>query len=328
MQNVPWGRRVFIPMAVAFVMLAAWGCGGGKTEAPSTKTSETVEQAKSKVITEYPLSVRDDLGREVVLPARPERILSLAPSNTEILFALELGDRVVGVTDYCDYPQDVEGKERVGGFQDPNIEKIVSLSPDLILATGGIQAATVDQLAGLGIPVYVIDPHTVDESLEGILTVGKLAGVAGKADELHGRLNARVRAVTDKLADLPGEARPRVFYEVWPKEPLMTAGPGSFADDMITLAGGQNVAAETGEPYPQFSEEVLVAGDPEVIITPFQETLDSLTKGDRTAWNGIDAVANGRVFVVDQNLVSRPGPRIIDGLEAFARAIHPGILGP
>lgn len=271
------------------------------------------------------ITATDALGRTVTVAKRPERIVSLAPSNTEILFALGLGERVVGVTDYCDYPPEAKAKEKVGGFKDPSVEKVVALRPDLVLATGGIQREVVAQLEKVGVPVFVLDPHTMDEVPAGIRTVARLAGAAAEGERVAAGLEARVKAVRDRTAGIPEAARPPVFYEVWP-DPLMTAGPGSFAHDMIALAGGRNVAAGTAQPYPKFSMEELVAADPAVIITPFEETAKALADGRRPGWRGLRAVRDGRVAVVNQDLTSRPGPRLVDGLEAMARAIHPELF--
>ncbi len=321
-----WRRAGFLAGLVLILALAA-GCGaGGKGSAPSGREAGASGAAGESRAVAYPLTVTDALGRTVTIDRQPERIVSLAPSNTELLFALGLGDRVVGVTDHCDFPPKATSKEKVGGFQDPSIEKVIALQPDLVLATGGIQREVVARIEKAGPPVYVVDPHTVDEVLDGIRIVARLAGVPGEGGRVAGDLRARVEAVRARTAGLAESERPAVFYEVWP-DPLMTAGPGSFAHDMIGLAGGRNVAAETGEPYPKFSLEALVAADPAVIITPFEETAKALSERKRPGgWAGLTAVREGRVALVDQNLTSRPGPRIVDGLEAFARAIHPELF--
>lgn len=304
-----WTRRrrggLLLGLALVAALLA--GCGG-RDARPAAGITAT-----------------DALGRTVTVPKPPERIVSLAPSNTEILFALGLGERTVGVTDYCDYPPEAKAKEKVGGFKDPSVEKVISLRPDLVLATGGIQREVVDRLDQLGVPVFVLDPHTMDEVLAGIRTVARLAGAAAAGDRVAAGLEARIAAVRDRTGAIPEAERPAVFYEVWP-DPLMTAGPGSFAHDMIALAGGRNVAADTAQPYPKFSLEALVAADPAVIVTPFEETARDLAAGRRPGWRGLRAVRDGRIAVVNQDLTSRPGPRLVDGLEAMARAIHPEIF--
>lgn len=302
-----WRRGVlFLGLALAAALLA--GCGGRDVRPAAGITAV------------------DALGRTVAVPKPPERIVSLAPSNTEILFALGLGERVAGVTDYCDYPPEARAKEKVGGFKDPSVEKVISLRPDLVLATGGIQREVVDRLDALGVPVFVLDPRSMDEVLAGIRTVARLAGAAAEGERVAAGLEARVAATRDRTARIPEAGRPAVFYEVWP-DPLMTAGPGSFAHDMIGIAGGRNVAAGTAQPYPKFSLEELLAADPAVIVTPFAETARDLGAGRRPGWRGIRAVRDGRIAVVNQDLTSRPGPRLVDGLEAMARAIHPEIFG-
>lgn len=321
-----WWRGALAAGAIA-VLLAAAGCGsrggaGGDTgKADATGTGQAVRAEEVR----YPLQAKDDLGRDVTIAKVPERIVSLAPSNTEILYALGLGDRVVGVTDYCDYPPEAKAKEKVGGFKDPSVEKVVALGPDLVLATGGIQRQVVDQFEKVGVAVFVLDPHTVDGVLGSVRTVARLAGIPDEGKRVADGLDARVKAVRDRTAALSPDDRPAVFHEVWP-DPLMTAGPGSFAHDMIELAGGRNVAAGAGQPYPPFSQEELVAADPAVIITPFAETAQALAQGKRPGWRTLKAVRDGRVVVVNQDLVARPAPRLVDGLEAFARAIHPELF--
>ncbi len=321
-----WGGLL---IGLALLAAAVAGCGARGEERPAAEgrgRPAAEEREAGLQAPSYPLAVTDDLGRQLTLARRPERIVSLAPSNTEILFALGLGERVVGVTDYCDYPPEAKAKEKVGGFRDPSIEKIVALKPDLVLATGGVQRETVAQLEKLGVPVFVLDPRTVDGVLGSIRTVARLAGIPAAGEPLAESLQRRIDAVRARTAGLPEDARPAVFYEVWPDK-LRTAGPGSFIHDLIELAGGRNVAADTGQPYPEFSVESLVAADPAVIITPFEQTARDLAQGRRPGWQGIRAVREGRVVVVDQDLVSRPGPRLVDGLEAFARAIHPELFG-
>jgi len=271
------------------------------------------------------LTVTDDLGREVTIHKQPETIVSLAPSNTEILFALELGDRVIAVSEYCNYPLEVQNKIKIGGFSTVNIEKVVSLKPDLVLATGGVQETVVEELERLGLSVIALDAKSIEDVLENIRLVGRAAGQLETARELAANLEQRIKAVTDKIKDLPDSQRPRVFYEVQ-YEPLMTAGPGTFIDDLIHLAGATNIASDAATKYPVYNLETLIDRNPEVIIISVGHgSIAASVEGvkSRGRWRILDAVKNNRVYGIDADLVSRPGPRIVDGLEEIVRFIHP-----
>lgn len=266
----------------------------------------------------WPMTVTDDAGRTVTIPAEPRRILSLAPSNTEILFALGLGDRVVGVDNFSDYPPEAAALPRIGDLMNPNYEAMAALSPDLALAIGGSDEVW-KKLEELGVPVLVIQPRTVAEVIDSIRLVGRITGAQEAAEALARSMAERVEAVQRQAAAL--SHRPRVFWEVW-DDPLMSAGPGSFFDDMIRLAGGINVAGDAQSPWPQVSPEAIIARDPEVILTTQAEWAERLRSGALPAWAGTTAVRQGRIHVVEDNLVSRPGPRIVEGLEQVARAIQ------
>lgn len=279
-------------------------------------------------VDQFPITLRDDLGRPVTLPQPPQRIISLAPSNTEILYALGLGGRVVGVDRFSDYPPEVREKPKVGGMVDPDYERILSLRPDLVLTTGGVQRAVVERLETLGIRVFALHPQTVEGVLDSILTVARLAGVTRKGWEVVGALRRRIRAITLKTERIPLSRRPTVFWIIWP-EPLMTAGPRTFIHSLITLAGGRNIAGDIAGPrdYPLYSMEELVARDPDVIIatTDAHGAVGNLAA--KPGWRSLRAVRSGRVYFVDPDLVHRPGPRLVDGLEAIARLLHPKLFG-
>ncbi len=277
---------------------------------------------------EFPLAIVEGLGREVSISKQPETIISLAPSNTEILFALGLVDKLVAVSQYCNYPPEVQNKPKVGGFSTINIEKVVSFEPDLILATGGVQEEAARNLKRLGLTVISLDAKRTGDVLENILLVGKITGRAESARRLRGNLEERIRAVTNKTGDLPDTQRPRVFYEVQ-YDPLMTAGPGTFIDDLIHLAGGVNIASDSATKYPVYNLEILIERNPEVIIVSFWHgSIVASVEGvkSRKRWKIIDAVQNNRVYGIHADLVSRPGPRIVDGLEEIAKYIHPELF--
>jgi len=274
---------------------------------------------------EFPLTIVDGLGREVTINKQPETIVSLAPSNTEILFALELGDKVTAVSKYCNYPLEAQDKIKIGGFSTVNIEKVVELKPDLVLGTCYVQEAIVEELERLGLTVIALDARNIEDVLEGIRLVGKATGQLKIAIELVVNLEQRIKAVTDKTKDLPDNQRPRVFHEVQ-YDPLMTAGPGTFIHHLIHLTGGVNIASDSTTKYPVYNLEILIERNPEVIILSLGHgSIAASVEGvkERERWQIIDAVKNNRVYGINADIVARAGPRIVDALEEIAGYIHP-----
>ena len=263
--------------------------------------------------------VFDDLGRLVAINGTPQRIISLAPSNTEILFALGLGDKVVGVTDWCDYPPEALEKEKVGGYDTPDIEKIVLLNPDLILVAHGTPMDVINTMDGLGLTVFGIKSTDLDDVLNDIRTVGEITDNEVEAQVLTSEMESTIKAVTDQTEEL--EERPRVFYIIW-HDPLWTAGSGTFIHELIEKAGGVNICQNiTG--YTTISIEDVVARNPEVIIAGEFSYAWAMNE---TLLEGTDARQNGRIYQGDDDLVQRPGPRLVEGLEWFAYFIHPEIF--
>jgi len=263
--------------------------------------------------------VFDDLGRLVAINGTPQRIVSLAPSNTEILFALGLGEKMVGVTDWCDYPPEALEKEKVGGYDTPDIEKIVALNPDLILVAYGTSMDVINTLVGLGLTVFGIKTTDLDDLLNDIKTIGEITDKELEAYALTSEMENRIQAVTNQTEEL--EERPSVFYIVW-HDPLWTAGSETFIHELIEKAGGVNICQNlTG--YTTISIEEVVACNPEVIIT--SEWSFEWAQNE-TLLEGTDARQYDRVYQGDDDLVQRPGPRLVEGLEWFAYFIHPEIF--
>lgn len=313
-------RRVFAVILLVVTLIAVTaGCGGRPAATRGDLPGVAQPQAR------YPLVVTDGLGRQVTINARPERVLSFAPSNTETLYGLGLGDRIVGVDQFSDFPAEVAGKPKAGGVTDPNYERIAELAPDLVF-TIGIGDDVIKRFEELGMTVVVVQPKTLAETVDSVRFIGRIMDADDAAAELAADMESDIAAIKDRVKDLTDDQRPRVFYEVWP-DPLMTAGPGSFINDLIAAAGGRNIAANSDQAWAQFSLEAVVAGDPEVIITTFPGTIDDLKANARSGWQDLTAVRQGRVALIDQNLVSRPGPRLVDALEIFAQAIHPDRFG-
>jgi len=250
----------------------------------------------------------------------PERIISLAPSNTEILFALGLGDKVVGVTDWCDYPPEALEKEKVGGPWTPDVEKILALQPDLILASDTNPFDIITNLEGLGLTVFGIKSIDLNDVQNDIRTVGEITDKEVEAQVLTSEMAEGIRAVTDITSEL--EERPRVFYLI--DQYLWTVGQGTFMHELIVKGGGVNICQNvTG--YAMITIEEVIAHNPEVIITSSWPGVYEWAMNE-TSLNSTDARQNNRVFVCDDDLVQRPGPRLVKGLEWFAHFIQPDIF--
>jgi iron complex transport system substrate-binding protein len=280
------------------------------------------------------MSVIDDFGRNVTIDQLPTRIVSLQPSNTEILFAVGAGPRVLGVTRYCDYPPQVlagvkDGSIKVvGGFTDPNIELIVSLQPDLVLAWGDLQKGAISSLEAKGLTVVVLFPKTISDILEDIKLIGRIVGRSDAAINLADTLAARINTVVDKTRG--ALYKPRVYFEIW-YNPLMSVGPGTYINDLITMAGGVNIFADSKAPYPEVNAETIIERQPEIVIVAkgymglaIEETKSKFR--DRPGWESITAVRNNEIYEVDENTVYRSGPRIVDGLETLVMIIHPELF--
>ncbi|MBP2018433.1 iron complex transport system substrate-binding protein [Symbiobacterium terraclitae] len=273
--------------------------------------------------TTYPIAVTDGAGRAVTIQAEPTRVISVAPSNTELMFALGKGGLLVGRSDWDDYPPEAGEIESIGGFYPPDYEKIIALEPDLILLTGGSVEARERLENAYGLTTLVLDPANFAELYDGILMLGRVVNAQEAAERLVAEMQREVRAIEEKAAT--AATRPVVFYEVW-YDPIITAGPGSFIDDMIRIAGGTNAAAFAGEPWPAISLEELVAADPDIIVARSEGAAQEARQ--RAGWESITAVREGRVLgLPDENIVVRPGPRLIQGLRWFARHIHPELFG-
>ncbi|MFC2048307.1 ABC transporter substrate-binding protein [Chloroflexota bacterium] len=279
----------------------------------------------------FTIEVTDQLGRVVKLEKVPERIVSLAPSNTEILFALGLADKLVGVTEYCDYPEAAKDKPKIGGYATVDIERVVEIQPDLILATGYHEAEVIPKLERLGLTVLTLDPRSLDEILEAITLAGKCTGKEDEASQLVTDMEKRVNAITEKTTGLSASARPRVFYIVY-RDPLMTVGSDTLTHELIVKAGGINIAQDLTGDYPTMGLEAVIAANPQVIVASYGhgsvEDLPLQFALTEPRLSDVDARVNNQVYGIDTDVGSRPGLRIVDGLELLAKMIHPEIFGP
>ncbi|MDD5730506.1 MAG: cobalamin-binding protein [Candidatus Omnitrophica bacterium] len=257
-------------------------------------------------------------------PVNKARYISLAPSTTEILFALGNGDNIVGISSYCNYPPETKNKARVGDFSHPVMEKIISLKPDYIFCTGLEQEQTVKELRRFGLKVYVADPASIEELLESIREIGKITKRDNEAQSLIKKMRGDINSVKEKAALVPADKKTRVFVEIW-HEPLMTAGNGSFIDEMISIAGGINIAHDLKRPYSSFSFEKVVSSNPKVIILAYMDNESPLKLlSGRLGWENIDAVKNKQVFNdIDPDILLRPGPRMTEGLKQLQNKLYP-----
>ena len=261
--------------------------------------------------------VTDELGRHVQVPASPQRIVSLAPSITEILFAIGAGDRVAGVTSYCDYPPEAREKTTIGDTLKPNLERIVALNADLVIISTASQIeASFRKLEELGIPVYVTNPRNIDEVITAIDKLGDLIGNRERAHQLTEGLRTRIASIESRVAKGP---RPSVLVLLG-TEPLITVGSRSFISDLIDRAGARSISADENADYPQYSIETVIAKQPEIIL------LQSGGTELNPQLQQTPAARSGRVYHIDDDLLLRPGPRIIDGLEQLAAKIHPELF--
>ena len=296
------------------------------TEAPATEMPAT--QAFTEPAVETTLTVTDGLGREVTLSGLPQRIISLAPSNTEILYAIGAQDQLVGRDELSDFPEAAKDVTDIGStFDALNTELIVSLKPDLVLAAEINTPEQVKQLEDLGLTVYYLkNPLTLEEMYGNLEIVAQLTGHKEEAAALIESLKARVAAVDEKIA--PISSRPNVFYELDATDPAKpyTAGKGTFITQLIDRAGGYNIASDL-EGYPQLSLEQVVAADPAFIIlgdARYGVTPESIAQ--RPGWENLSAVKNGQVLPFNDDLVSRPGPRLVDALEELAKLLRPELF--
>lgn len=302
-------KRIIIFLTLAAVLLAACAPKAAPTPAPITLT--------------------DGLNRSVTLAGTPQRIVSLTPSNTEMLFAVGAGAQVVGRDEFSDYPAEAAALPSVGGSMgDYNLEAIAALKPDVVLAGALNTPEQVKALEDLDIRVYVlVNPADFDSLFAQLQTIGQITGHAAEADTLVAGLQARVQAVENKI--LPLSYAPLVFYELDGSDPAKpwTPGPNTFVSMLIRMAGGINIGDSLGSDWAQISQEALIQQNPAIIL--LGDAAYGVTPGQvaqRPGWDVLQAVKDGQVLAFDDDLVSRPGPRMVDGLETLAKLLHPAVF--
>ena len=306
---------VIIPAALALLVLGALavtGCGSDSSSGGGASPAASASASSG------PITVTDGSGQTVTLKQPATRIVSLAPANTEIAYAVGAGDKMVAGTSYDDYPAAAKSLPKIGDFANPNVEKIASFNPDLVLAAGGIQAGLRSKLEKLGMQVYVVDPKTYDGVMTEIANVGQLAGASAQAQQV---VDTMKKAETDVQAKVGSAAKVTTFLEIYSK-PLMTAGTNTFINDMIGIAGGTNIGAAAGSGYPNFSTEILFKDDPAVYIADSGSMSKPGDLSKRAGYSDLTAIKDGHVYVIQDNLIARPSPRLAQGLQELAKMIH------
>jgi len=271
------------------------------------------------------ISVTDLLGRTMTIPESPSRVVSLAPNITEIVFALGEGHRLVGVTRYSDYPEAAKQIQKVGSYVHLDLERIISLAPELCLAIkDGNPREAVSRLESLGIPVYAVDPRNLESVLEALQRIGELLGAEEKAHRIVQEIQQRIQKVESRVHQV--SHRPRVFFQIG-VSPIVSVGTHTFIHELIVQAGGINVA-EGPTPYPRFSREQVLGLSPDIVIitSMARSAVFSKVKAEWEQWEDMPAVRNNRVFVQESNLFDRPSPRLVDALEVLVRLIHPELF--
>jgi len=300
-------RKLTLIIFALTLLFALTACQSGKVSDPGNEAAK--------------IEITDIKGKKVLLNNTPERIVSLSPTNTEIVFALGAGEKLVGVTSYCDYPEEAKQIDKIGDFDNPNIELIKKMNPDLVLAGGYLQEDLMAALEGLNIPVASTEAAGVESIFDSIAMIGKLVGKETNAEELINNIKKDIEEIENKVKDAE---KPKVFYLVW-KDPLYTAGQGTYLNEIIQIAGGQNVAAEV-EGWAQYSFEELLKQNPDLLIAAYHSTDEGMRKEDimnDELFSKLPCVKDGKIHVMsDDNIVSRPGPRVVEAIREMAEAMH------
>lgn len=309
MRNIKF-KNLLLSIFIMLTFLFA-SCSGA-SKAPQQKNQAAA----------YPLTITDSYNRQVTIDKRPERIVSVAPNITEIIAALNAKDRLVGRTDYCDYPQDISSVESIGSLMEPNIEKIVSLKPDIVIASSHFKKESLEKLEQLNVKVVVLNgAETFEGAYETIEKVGQVIGEKEAAEKIVSDMKKKVEEVTAKVKDAP---KPKVYYVIsYGKFGDYTAGKGTFIDEAIKMAGGTNIG-EDAEGW-AYSLEKIVKNDPDIIIC--SKYFDTKAGISSTAgYKDLRAVKEGKLLEIDNNMLDRQGPRLAQGLEELAKLIHPELF--
>lgn len=310
-------KKLIALILMIVLVFSIVGCRNNDSQT-TTAPVETTEPSNGDDEVSYPLTVIDSSGRSVTFDKMPERLVSAVPSNTEIIYALGKGDQLVGVSVYCNYPEEALSVNKIGDYNGPNLELIIDAKPDVFLAAW-LSDEVLAQLEGAGIPVLLINPGTIEETYKSIQDIGNVIGSGKEARILIDGMRAKQENIV-QIAK--GYQAKTVFYEIW-HDPLMTVGPGSFINELITMSNGINIAQDAESAYPEYSLELLISKNPQVYMTSDDGFKTPEDIFGRPGYENIEAIRTGQVFMLHPDITSRPGPRIIDGLEMVAMAIHP-----
>ncbi|MFF2448149.1 ABC transporter substrate-binding protein [Neobacillus sp. NPDC058068] len=314
--------------AILLVVLLTVGALAGCAEKKEQVKDESKAGVEKKTEVAFPVTVKDALGKEVVLEKKPEKIVSLIPSNTEIAYSLGLGKEVVGVSDFDNYPEEVTKKEKIGA-QEINLEKIISLNPDIVLAHASSAHNTeagLQQLRDAGIPVLVVnDAQNIDQVYDSISMIGKAAGATNKADEIIKGMKDKLTEIKAKTKDI--KEKKKVFVEVSPAPDIYTPGNKTFMNEMIGLINAENIA-NNQDGWIKIDQEAMIKQNPDVIITTYGYYVKNPVEQvlSRKGWETVNAVKNKQVIDVDSDRVTRSGPRIVEGVEDLAKAVYPEVF--
>ncbi len=319
-------KRILILLSV----LCSIGCGAETPEPSTTPTQQTVARNKSQSTSEFPVTVIDDQKQNIEILKKPVRIVSLLPSHTEILYAIGAGEQMAGCTTNCNFPPEASKLKKVS-LTNPgsvSLETLVTMKPDLVLLGGEYHRGLAAQLTKLKIPALLFDPQSMAAVKNTIQRIATATGHSESGEQLIQKMDREIKSVQKQVKLHQKQGKLRVFYQVW-DQPLMTAGPTSFIGELIQLAGGDNVFNDVELAYPQVNEESLIERNPDVILLPHAKKGPSSsaeairTLSERSGWKQMNAVKNKRVYILEDDLVSRPGPRVVLGLQKIAQALYP-----
>jgi iron complex transport system substrate-binding protein len=316
-------KKIFLSVLIALLCLGLFGCNAENTQKETEVNSESVA---------FPLSVKDATDKEITFKEEPKKIVSLIPSNTEILFSIGKGKNVIGVTDFDNYPKVVKSIDKVGGNNADmsyNIEKIISLQPDLVLAheSGlGISADGLEQLKQAGITVFVVkNAESINDVYDTITQIGKISGKLNESKDVVKEMKEKLSEISEKTSKVT--TKPLVWLEISGPPEIYTAGEGTFLDEMISIINAKNVA-ENEKGWVMYSEEAAIKANPDVILTTYGDYVPNLEKVvlERKNWNSVNAIKNNKVFDVNADTTSRPGPRLVEGVEEIAKSVYPELF--
>ncbi|HLR69470.1 ABC transporter substrate-binding protein [Virgibacillus alimentarius] len=325
-------KRVLSLLLMLFLSFGLFiGCSSEDTNNASEQNNVNSNQKQmADADTDFPITVKDALDNEITMEEEPEKIVSLMPSNTEISFALGLGDKIVGVSDHDNYPEEVDEINKIGGME-LNVEKIISLQPDLVLAhESGAEYSkkALQQLRDADITVFVVtDAQSIESAYTSIKNIGTITGTEDKSDDMIKDMKEGFAEIQEKTEAIQDKDRQSVFMESSPEPEIFTAGKNTFWQELLTIIHADNAAKEQ-EGWVQLDPEAIVELNPDVILTTYGDYIDNPVDQvlDRDGWSNVTAIKEKQVFDIDADLVSRPGPRLVDGAKEMAKVVYPEIF--